>query len=223
MTVSNIENRAHDLKLINIINESILRNDKRSITIETNTFLIPGIYSSSRFSGLRNSYTDIILDVRTRKPINVSLENIEKEFQLKTDAKGLNLIYPGILIKFINEVKRRLDNNSDVTKFNGKIPKIAVQKLMTGITVLGGPVDYYFMDDSKLEYEFDKKEGVLFFKNGYFVTPDDLAEEKNFFLKIDSSTQVTLKNLNENRVDLIKHDISILQESDPDAIMINIV
>lgn len=218
-----IEDTSHELKMINIINESILRNDKRSISIETDTLTIPGVFSSSRFSGLRTSYTDIILDVRTRKPINVSIENSENEFQIKTDARGLNLIYPGILIKFINEVRRRINDNSDITKFNGKIPRIAAQKLMAGITVLGGPVDYYFLDDSKLEYEFDKKEGILFFKNGYFIEPNELAEEKSFYLKIDSSTQKTLKNLNENRVDLIKHDISILQEADPDAIMINIV
>jgi len=223
MSLKNIIDNTHETRLVSIINESISKSNKESVTLATENLSINEIFRASKFSGLSSSYTDIILDNRTRKPFNISLENSDSEFILKTDAKGLNLIYPGILIKFINEVKRNLKEGADVTSFSGKIPKIAAQRLMKGITVLGGPVDFYLFDTPKLDYEFYKEDRTVFLKNAYFQTPDEIAAEKSFYLKFSSSTQTILKNLNENRVDLIKHDIQIVQEISDDSKMINIV
>lgn len=219
---SRIVDTNHARKLINIINESVSINNKNPIQIVSENIKLPGIYSATKFSGLRHSYTDILLDNWTRKPLYISLENKDAEFLLKTDVKGLNLIYPGIIIKYINEVKRRLKEDTDITTILGKLPQVASDKLMTGNTVLGGPVDYYFFDSLTIEYEFDKEDSSLNMKSGYFLTPQEVSESKTFYLKFKKSDQRIIKNLTENRVDLIKHEIEIVQESDPDSNIINI-
>jgi len=223
MSLKNIIDNTHESKLVSIINDSISKVDKEPISLATENLSVSDIFNASKFSGLRNSYTDIILDNRTRKPLNISLENVDSEFVVKTDVKGLNLIYPGILIKFINEVRRNFKDGSDITSFSSKIPKIAAQRLMKGITVLGGPVDLYLFDNVKMEYEFYKKDKVLYLKNAYFQTPDELASEKSFYLRFSDGSENIIKNLNENRYDLIKHELEIVQEISNDSKMINIV
>lgn len=225
MSNQNISDDTHETKLVGIINSSILKNEKRPIDIATESFMLGGIYTATKFSGLKYSYTDITLDTRRRKPLYIALENTESEFMIKTDAKGLDLIYPGILLKFINEVRRRVigKEESNVSEFAGKLPTLAIEKLIRGITVLGGPVDYYLFDSPSLEFEYNKDDQLLYLKNAYFISPDDLAKEKMFYLTIDESDQQLMKNLNENRVDLIKKSISILQEIPSSSKVINIV
>lgn len=210
---------AHESKLVSIIKEAITVNNKRPIDIATDSMMIGGVWSASKFSGLSRSYIDIIFDQRNRKPIQISLEDITEEFVLKTDAVGLNLIYPGILVKFINEVRRRISEEGSITEFCGKIPRVATEELMRGITVLGGPVDYYFFADKKLEHVFDPEEMILKFNGAYFMTPKEVAKDKTFYLTFtqDANKQMLM----ENRVNLIKNEINISVE--PTERIINIV
>lgn len=207
MVSQSLLDSAHESKLVGIINEAIRVNNKRPIDIATDSMMIGGIWSASKFSGLSRSYSDIILDQRNRKPIQISLEDIDAEFVLKTNAIGLNLIYPGILVKFINEVRRQISEDGSVIDFCGKIPRVATEEMIRGITVFGGPVDYYFFANKKLEHSFDTEEMILTFTNSSFVTPKEVAKDKIFYL---SFTQEADKDtLMENRVNLIKHAIEI--------------
>lgn len=219
MISKSILDNTHESKLISIIREAINVNKRNPIDIMTDNKSIGGVWSASKFSGLKKSYTDIILDQRNRKPIQIALEDSESEFQIKTDAVGLNLIYPGILIKFINEVRRLKQDDADATSFCGKIPKVATEELMKGITVLGGPVDYYLFGDTKLEHSYDPEKMILTFYNMELLTPKEVAKDKVLYLTFrDNSVD---KSIVENRVNIIKHDILISFE--PAERIINIV
>lgn len=219
MVSQSLLDSAHETKLIDIIKEAIRVNNKRPIDIATDSMMIGGVWSASKFSGLSRSYSDIILDQRNRKPIQISLEDTAADFVLKTDAVGLNLIYPGILVKFINEVRRQISEDGALTDFCGKIPRFATEELIRGITVLGGPVDYYFFADKKLEHVFDPEEMLLTFKNASFLSPKDVAKDKTFYLTF--TPDANKETLMENRVNLIKHEIDISTE--PTERIINIV
>lgn len=210
MSVQNIKNQVFIRKFINIINDSIRENDSNPIMMELTNGVVERIDYASPYTGSQVDikyppYTNVVLKNRITKSLNISLESSDREFQLKTSMIGINVIIPSIIDRYVNKIK------SDISAMKTtaiKLSKPNKIKTLTGISALGGKLDYYIYDSDDLKYEYNK--GILSLTNGIMFTPEQFSSDiEIYFILNKLDDKYIMEEISNFRYETIKKNVTV--------------
>lgn len=178
--------------LVDAIKKAIRTNKNRPITVDAGGVKISEVVGARKHTGRQATgsepYTDVILDLRTKKSINLSLKGQSAPSLAGGGVKGLDLLIPGITSKFMNAAYDKLIEMG--TKAGDKVPDIYGQieprlkkKIVIGNHAMGGPIDYMYIGPMTVSSTYDKEKNILTL-NGKLTDAKTFADTHNLYFRL---------------------------------------
>lgn len=178
---------------IRAINKTVKKNKNNPITVQAGSTKISGVVSASKYNGRQESgsepYTDVILKIKNKSPINLSLKGESAPSLAGGGLRGLEAAVPGIGRKFMTEAFKKLKNDLKLQD-GDKVPDVYGQisakdkvKIVVGNTTMGGPIDYMYIGPMDVKDEYDDKKNILFL-SGNFTEAEKYAQSHNLFFRL---------------------------------------
>jgi len=171
------------------INTAVLKNGNRPITLDIGGTYFTEITGARRYSGsfygANRPYTDIIIEKRNTKGINLAFSNSV----LSESMERLEIVVPGIKYKFIKAIVKRieslgLDDGDDVPNFFGAIDSRSTQKLIEGTYSVGGPINFMYLNIPKILKSKYNEEETLLFLPGNLINIKNYSKELDLYLRL---------------------------------------
>ena len=171
------------------INTAVLKNGNRPITLDIGGTYFTEITGARRYSGsfygANRPYTDIIIEKRNTKGINLAFSNSV----LSESMERLEIVVPGIKYKFIKAIVKRieslgLDDGDDVPNFFGAIDSRNTQKLIEGTYSVGGPINFMYLNIPKILKSKYNEEETLLFLPGNLINIKNYSKELDLYLRL---------------------------------------
>lgn len=170
------------------INSAVQRSERKNISLYIGNKLITNVNGARRYTGVQHGqnkvYTDIVIEKRNTKGINISFENVV----LNESIERLDIIVPNLKLKFINRVFRKLNEmkleaEEDVPNIYGKMVGRNKKKLITGTYSVGGPIDYMCEFSDRVRSEYDEDTNTLSL-NGMLEDMDSYSNRYEIYLNL---------------------------------------
>ncbi len=156
--------------VVNAINNAVKKNKNQPITIIAGSTKISNISGAKKYNGRQESgsepYTDVILNTKNKKDINLSLKGEAAPSLAGGGMRGLEAIIPGIASKFMKAAHKELLNigieaGDKVPDVYGKISRTNKEKIVIGTRAMGGPIDYMYIGPMNVKADYDSKKNTL--------------------------------------------------------------
>lgn len=141
-------------------------------------------YSSS-FYKENKPYTDIILQRRNTKVINIAFGPAV----LQENMTRLEIVVPGLKYKFIKAINTKIEQmnlqeGDDVPNFFGIIDSRNTKKLIEGTYSVGGPVNYIYENLPKnIKYSYDEDNNLLYLP-GNLINITEYSKNMSLYLRL---------------------------------------
>lgn len=178
--------------VVNAINSAVKKNKNQPITIIAGATKIGNISGAKKYKGRQESgsepYTDVILNTKNKKDINLSLKGEAAPSLAGGGMRGLEAIVPGIAGRFMKAVhkellKMGLEAGDKVPDVYGKISRVNKEKIVIGTQAMGGPIDYMYIGPMDVKSSYDPKKNTLTL-NGNLTESKEYAKTHDLYFRL---------------------------------------
>lgn len=178
--------------VVNAVNSAVKKNKNNPITVNAGGVKISNVIRARKYTGRQASgsepYTDVILELKNKKNINLSLKGEAAPSLAGGGLRGLEAIIPGITSKFMNAAYDQLIENGlkagdKVPDVFGKIMPRMKEKIVVGTTAMGGPIDYMYIGPMDVRSSFDVDKNVLIL-NGKLTESKEYAKTHDLYFRL---------------------------------------
>ena len=174
--------------VVDAINNAVKKNKKNPVTVSAGGTTIPAVIGAKKYTGRQMSgsepYTDVIIELKNRKILNLSLKGEAAPSLAGGGLRGLEAIVPGIAGRFMRSalkelLKMGLKPGDKVPDVYGKISAANKKKIVIGTPAMGGPIDYMYIGPMDVKSTYDTRSNVVYLNGGliestYFAKTHDL-------------------------------------------------
>jgi hypothetical protein len=178
--------------VVNAINNAVKKNKNQPITIIAGVTKIGNISGAKKYKGRQESgsepYTDVILNTKNKKDINLSLKGEAAPSLAGGGMRGLEAIVPGIAGRFMKAahkelLKMGLEAGDKVPDVYGKISRVNKEKIVIGTQAMGGPIDYMYIGPMNVKSSYDPKKNTLTL-NGNLTESKEYAKTHDLYFRL---------------------------------------
>jgi len=175
---------------VKAVKDSVKKNKNNPITIDAGGVKIPNVDNASKYSGRQSSgsepYTDIVVQRKNKKSVNLSLKGEAAPSLAGGGLRGLEAIVPGIASRFMNAaldklLEMGLKKGDKVPDIYGKIGPKTKEKIVVGTAAMGGPIDYMYIGPMDVKYTFD---GGVLKLNGKLTESKEYAKTHELYFRL---------------------------------------
>jgi hypothetical protein len=179
--------------VVKAVNAAVKKNKNNPITVVAGGTSITGVSGARKYTGRQASgsepYTDVILDKKNKKGINLSLKGEAAPSLAGGGLRGLEAIVPGLAGRFMKAALEGLlaqgykkgDKPPDVY---GKIGPKTKEKIVVGTQAMGGPIDYMYIGGMDVKSTYDEKKNVLTFTNANLTESKEYAKSHELYFRL---------------------------------------
>lgn len=178
--------------VVNAINMAVRQNQNNPITIHAGGTKITNVIKAKKYTGRQASesepYTDVVLELKNKKVINLSLKGEAAPSLAGGGLRGLEAIVPGLASRFMKTafnhlVATGLNPGDKVPDIYGKIDSLTKETIVVGNVVMGGPIDYMYIGPMDVKSTYDKKSNVLTL-NGSLIESKEYARTHDLYFRL---------------------------------------
>lgn len=178
--------------VVKAINDAIKKNKNKPITIVAGSTKISNVSGAKKYSGRQESgsepYTDVVLNTKNKKDINLSLKGESAPSLAGGGMRGLEAIIPGIGGKFMKTAYKKLIDmglqaGDKVPDVYAKISRSNKEKIVIGNRTMGGPIDYMYIGPMDVKSDYDPKKNILTL-NGTLTESKEYAQTHNLYFRL---------------------------------------
>ena len=184
-----------ELGMVSAIKSAIKQNKNNPITIVAGSTKIAGVSGARRRTARSASgsepYTDVILDIKNKKSINLSLKGKVAPSLAGGGMRGIETIVPGLTSKFMKAALKQLLSNG--LKSGDKVPDVYAEidnrikeKVVIGVQSMGGPIDYMYIGSMTVGSVYDEKKNTLTFTNANLTDSKQYAKNTTLYFRLRS-------------------------------------
>lgn len=175
---------------VKAVKDAVRKNKNNPITISAGSVKIPNVDGANKYSGRQSSgsepYTDIVVQCKNKKPVNLSLKGEAAPSLAGGGLRGLEVIVPGIASRFMNAALEKLlemglKKGDKVPDVYGKIGPKTKEKIVVGTSAMGGPIDYMYIGPMDVKSTFEN--GILTL-NGTLTESKEYAKTHELYFRL---------------------------------------
>lgn len=178
--------------VVNAVNSAVKKNKNNPITVNAGGVKISNVIRAKKYTGRQASgsepYTDVILELKNKKNVNLSLKGEAAPSLAGGGLRGLEAIIPGITSKFMKSAYDQLIDNGlkagdKVPDVFGKIMPKMKEKIVVGTPAMGGPIDYMYIGPMDVKSSYDATKNVLTL-NGKLTASKEYAQTHDLYFRL---------------------------------------
>lgn len=179
--------------VVQAVNKAVRANKNKPITVMAGGTRITNIDSARKYTGRQASgsepYTDVILDTKNGKAVNLSLKGEAAPSLAGGGLRGLEAIVPGLASRFMKAaldklLEMGLKKGDKVPDVYGKIGPRTKEKIVVGTQAMGGPIDYMYIGGMDVKSTYDSKTGTLTFNNAKLTESKEYAKTHELYFRL---------------------------------------
>jgi len=172
------------------VDSAFRKNKNKPITIDAGGIRIDNVNGAHKYTGRQASgsepYTDIVVNCKNKKPVNLSLKGEAAPSLAGGGLKGLEAIVPGLAGRFMKSahdalIAQGLKKGDKVPDVYGKIGPKTKEKIVVGTQAMGGPIDYMYIGPMDVKATFT--DGILYL-NGRLTESKEYAKTHELYFRL---------------------------------------
>ena len=176
--------------IITAIDRAVKQNKNNPITLVARGTTIDNVIGAKKYTGRQStttdSYTDVIVLLKNKKDINLSLKGRDTHDSIGGSQRTIETIVPGVLPKFLKLALAKLQESGyktgdQIPSVYGQVSKQVKEKLIVGTNAVGGPIDYIYVG-SDIKSKYNPTTNKLNIEGG-LVTPKYYSEVYPLYLQ----------------------------------------
>ena len=178
--------------LKNAVEKAVKKNKNNPITVIAGGQKISGVIGARKYTGRQSSgsepYTDIILTIKNKKSINLSLKGESAPSLAGGGMRGIETIIPGLGNRFMKAAYKELismglKGGDKVPDVYAKLPKEIKEKLVIGNLAMGAPIDYMYIGPMDVKSSYDDRKNILQV-NGNLIESKEYAKTHELYFRL---------------------------------------
>lgn len=175
------------------VKKAVKINKNNPITISAGDVRVSNVIDAVKYSGRQASgsepYTDVVLILKNKKKVNISLKGEDAPSVAGGGLRGLEAIVPGIASKFMKIAHRLLLDQglkagNKVPDIFGRISKDKKLKIVIGNAAMGGPIDYMYLGKMDIRSKYEAGSNTLLFLNGQLQESTNFAATHDLYFRL---------------------------------------
>ena len=178
--------------VVKAINDAFRKNKRNPFTVAAGKTKINNVVGAKKFGGRQATgsepYTDVILQLKNKKDVNLSLKGEAAPSLAGGGLRGLELIVPGIANRFMKAaydklIEMGLKAGDKVPDVYGKIGEAHKEKIVVGTAAMGGPIDYMYIGPMDVRSSYDDEKNILNL-NGNLTQSLEYAKSHELYFRL---------------------------------------
>lgn len=178
---------------VSAIKKAVKANKNNPVTVLAGGVRVSNVIDAMKYSGRQASgsepYTDVVLVLKNRKKVNLSLKGEAAPSLAGGGLRGLEAIVPGIAGKFMKAAHKQLlaqglNSGDKVPDVYGRISKDKKLKIVIGNAAMGGPIDYMYLGGMDVKSKYDANSNILTFLNGSLQDSTTFANTHELYFRL---------------------------------------
>lgn len=179
--------------VVQAVNKAVRANKNKPITVVAGETRITNVDAARKYTGRQASgsepYTDVILDTKNGKAVNLSLKGEAAPSLAGGGLRGLEAIVPGLASRFMKAaldklLEMGLKKGDKVPDVYGKIGPRTKEKIVVGTQAMGGPIDYMYIGGMDVKSTYNDKTGTLTFNNAKLTESKEYAKTHELYFRL---------------------------------------
>ena len=175
------------------VKKAVKANKNNPITVSAGGVRVANVVDAAKYSGRQASgsepYTDVVLTLKNKKKVNLSLKGEAAPSLAGGGLRGLEAIVPGIASKFMKAAHKQLLDQGlkagdKVPDVYGRITKEKKLKIVIGNAAMGGPIDYMYLGKMDVRSKYEAGSNTLLFLNGQLQESANFAETHELYFRL---------------------------------------